>query len=186
MTRLASCVALLVAVAGCRSTAPTTSAVESAAITVFLIRHAETAPDGTRDPGLSDAGHQRAEAYAERFANARLRTVYATEYRRTRETAAPVAEREGIDIVVVPYGAGPLDVYVARLADRVRTLLDAPAFEPAEGVLVVGHSNTTPSLAEALLGRPVSSIAEDEYDRVIGLLVYRDKAVLLPSSADAP
>ena len=184
MTRTFSlCTALLLAFTGCRSTAPTASVPEPEALTVYLVRHAETAPDGTRDPGLSDAGRQRAGAYAERFAHAAMRAVYATEYRRTQETAAPVAEAERLDVTVVPYGSGPLDTYVARLADQVRSRLDAPDFDPGESALVVGHSNTTPALAEALLGQPVPPIAEDEYDRLIGILVFRDHAVLLPPAA---
>lgn len=184
MTRpLTLCAALLVALAGCRSAAPTMSsdvADGPDAVTVFLVRHAETAPDGTRDPGLSDAGRQRAEALAETLRHDRVRAVYATEYRRTQETAAPIARREGVEVTVVPYGSGPLDAYVARLADQIRARLDAPDFEPAEGVVVVGHSNTIPALAEALTGTPVPPIAEDEYSRRIRLLVFRDRAVPLP------
>ena len=186
MTRASALFLVAVSFAGCRSAAPPAPEPGPEAVAVWLVRHAETAPDGTRDPGLSDAGRRRAEAYAARFANARVRAVYATEYRRTQETAAPLARQEGLDVTVVPYGSGPLDVYTQGLVERVRARLDAPDYDDSEGVVVVGHSNTIPALAEALLGAPVPPIAEDEYDRNIGILVFRDHAIPMPRSAESP
>lgn len=131
---------------------------------MVLVRHAETAPDGSRDPGLSAEGHERARRLSALVGDGELRAVYATEYRRTQETAAPVAEGAGVDVTVVPYGAGPLDGYAAAVAALVRQDL---ADDPGGVVLVVGHSNTVPALAEALAGQPVAPIGEAEYDRVV-------------------
>ena len=136
-------------------------------LTVVLVRHAEVTPDGTRDPGLSDAGRQRAAALAADLDG--LVAAYATEYRRTQETATPAAQAAELDVTVVPFGAGPLEAYTAALADRVRA-------HTGGTVLVVGHSNTIPALAEALTGEPVAPIAEDEFDRVIRVVLGPDRA----------
>jgi len=185
MTRATVLLLVALGFAGCRSAAPPTPEPSPGpeGVAVWLVRHAETAPDGTRDPGLSDAGRQRAEDLAHVLRYARVRAVFATEYRRTQETAAPLARQEGLETTVVPYGSGPLDVYTQGLVDRIRARLDAPDYDDSEGVVVVGHSNTIPALAEALLGAPVPPIAEDEYDRRIGILVFRDRAFPMPEDA---
>ena len=145
-----------------------------APLSVFLVRHAETEADGSRNPGLSATGAARATRLAERLAHANLGAAYVTEYRRTQETAAPVAARHGVEVSVVPFGAGPTEAYAARLAMRVRA--DAGRLGAKTGVLVVGHSNTTPALAEALTGRAIPPIAEDEYDRLVTIVVFPDTA----------
>lgn len=132
--------------------------------TVYLARHGETEGD---DPGrwLSDVGWARAEALAERLAGAGIEGIYTTDYRRTRETAAPLAERLGAEPVL--YDPDDLAGFAARLREGLRA---------AGGtVLVVGHSNTTPELVELLGGEPGEPIAEEEHGRL-----YR---VELPSGA---
>lgn len=170
--KLCSFLAVLAILAGCHR--GTADLAEPSGLLVVLVRHAETEPDGTRDPGLSASGRERAGALAQRLGRARVRAVYATEYRRTQETAAPTAAQAGLDVRVVPYGTGPLDAYAARLADEVRGLLSDGSLRAGNVVLVVGHSNTTPALAEAFLGQSVPPIAEDEYDRVITLVLRAD------------
>ena len=146
--------ALLLALGACRTVPP------PALARVVLVRHAETAPDGTRDPGLSAAGRRRADALAARLDG--LVAVFASEYRRTQETAAPAAEAAGLAVTVEPFGGEPMEASVARLAAAVRA-----AAVPGGTVLVVGHSNTVPAVAEALGAGPVAPIAEDEYDREV-------------------
>lgn len=152
---------------------------ESEGLLVVLVRHAETAADGTRDPGLSERGRNRAADLARRLAPLRVRAVYASELRRAQETAAPTARQEGTDVRIVPYGAGPLRTYVERLEAEVRRSLADGRLQAGDAVLVVGHSNTTPALAEALLGHRVPPIAEDEYDRIIGILLRPDGTATL-------
>lgn len=129
---------------------------------VFLVRHAEkTSEKGygpARDPRLTDAGRERAEALARVLAPAGITHVHSTDYRRTRETAAPVAEALGLE--VRRYDARMLESF----ADELR---GAPGRH-----LVVGHSNTTPRLVELLGGQPGGPIAEAwEYDRLYVLFL---------------
>jgi broad specificity phosphatase PhoE len=57
--------------------------------TIFVVRHAEKA-DATKDPDLSEAGRARAEALAKALRDAKIAAIYATEFKRTQQTAAPL------------------------------------------------------------------------------------------------
>ena len=73
--------------------------------TVHLVRHGEVEnPKGIiygRLPGyhLSERGRRQAELVAERLAGADVGTVRASPLERAQETAAPIAERHGVEIV---------------------------------------------------------------------------------------
>ena len=87
--------------------------------------------------------------------------MHSSDYVRTRETAAPVAARLGVEPVV--YDAGDLEALVQRLK--------------AVGGrhLVVGHSNTTPAVVRLLGGEPGTPIEDgDEYDRLYVVTVGVD------------
>ena len=132
------------------SPAPTAGA----AATIYVARHGETEGEG---PGrrLSAAGRSRAEALAARLADAGIERIYTTDLPRTRETAAPIAARLGLE----PELYDPDDL--AGFAAELRR---------ASGVLlVVGHSNTNPELVGLLGGEPGEPIAEDEHDRLYRL-----------------
>lgn len=146
---LAGLLALLVAGAGC-STSPNEAAV--GVTTVYLVRHAEKRSDSP-DPNLTDAGRARAEALAQRLGDASLTAIYTTSFLRTRSTAVPTARVTGID---------PLVYDPRELEDLAQTLRSF-----AGAVLVVGHSNTTPTLAEHLGAPGFGAIDEaTEYDRL--------------------
>lgn len=127
---------------------------------LYLVRHAETAPDGTRDPPLSREGERRARWLGVILSHARLDAVYTTDYRRTRSTAGPAAAAHGVQITV--YDPSDLEGLAHEL--RVR----------AGRVLVVGHSNTTPALVEALGGEPGDPMEESEHDRLYVLVIAGD------------
>lgn len=153
----AACVlsALLALLPGCASMARgPAAAVPPPGATFMLVRHAEKAQDDPRDPGLLPAGEARARRLAEMLANAPLRAVYATPFRRTRLTAAPTADAHGLSIWIHD-PAEPPAITAARLRDTHRDGV----------VLVVGHSNTLPPLAAALCGCDVAPMPESEYGR---------------------
>jgi phosphohistidine phosphatase SixA len=115
--------------------------------TVFLVRHAEKEQDGSRDPALTPAGRERATALADLLEEAGLTAIYATDFRRTRDTAAPLAERLGLPVTL--YGAREL---VGLAAGLKRT--------PGR-YLVSGHSDTTPNLVVLLGGEPGPPFVEE-------------------------
>jgi len=129
---------------------------DPAGVTVYLARHAEKLAGD--DPGLTEAGWGRAWALAEALAEVPLTGVHVTEFKRTRQTAAPLALRKGIEPIVH-------EVRSTGLAAHVRGV----AHEAMRGgcggaVLVVGHSNTVPLIVAELSGRPEAEISELDYD----------------------
>lgn len=130
---------------------------------VVLVRHAEKATDGSRDPLLTDAGRRRAEALLDRLADRPIAAIYATQYRRTQLTAGPLAKARGLTVTVRPAGES-----AASLADVLRRR------HAGQQVLVVGHSNTLPALASALGASDVAGMDESEYDRVMVVVIAPD------------
>ena len=120
--------------------------------TVFLVRHAEKTAEAN-DPQLSEAGTRRAEHLATLLEDANVTAIYSTDFARTRNTAAPLAHAQGLDI---------------RLYDPAKPgqLVDSLNEDPGR-YLVIGHSNTVPDLVERLGGTPGSAMDEKtEYDRL--------------------
>ncbi|MGH7540743.1 MAG: phosphoglycerate mutase family protein, partial [Gemmatimonadota bacterium] len=136
-------------------------AARAPAAVLFLLRHAETltstSGEGRPDPSLSETGRARAQALARALGAAGVTAVWSSAYRRTQETAAPLAAALGLD--VEPYDASRLNEVADALAG-------------GEGrIVVVGHSNTTPRLVELLGGDPGEPIDErTEYDRLYVLI----------------
>jgi phosphohistidine phosphatase SixA len=117
----------------------------------FLVRHAEKA-DQSEDPPLTEQGRLRAEGLARLLKDAGVERIYSSDFTRTRETAAPLADALGLEVVSYDPKA------LSALAD---VLLSSSGRS-----LIVGHSNTTPELAGLLGGAPGPPIPEDEYDRL--------------------
>lgn len=134
--------------------------------TAILLRHAEKdAGSDPKDPALSQAGQERARALQRLLARAGATHLFASEFRRTRETLGPLAEARSLAIDALPAAD------LAGLVDRIRAL-------PAGSVAVVaGHSNTVPALAAALGGTIQDlvsspsgrSLRDDEYARLFVL-----------------
>lgn len=130
----------------------------AAMTTVFVVRHAEKAVDGTKDPALSAAGVAHAARYASLFSTGArgqaLAAVYATEFRRTRQTAEAVARPLGLPVTVLPG------------KDVTGLVEDIKRHYRGTSVLVVGHSNTVPEIIRALGGRQVAAISDADYARL--------------------
>ena len=134
---------------------------------VFVVRHAERASSATPaagsammadDPPLSPAGEQRASRLAVMLAAADIRHIFTSEYRRTKQTAEPIAKQ--LSITPVSIAAKDPDALIARVRG-------------VEGnALTVGHSNTIPDLLKKLGVAEAVTIADDEYDNVF--LVFRN------------
>lgn len=142
---------------GCASQTPAYDA------TYYLVRHAEKTTEKP-DPVLTQEGQNRAQDLADRLSEVPLTAIYSSDYRRTRDTAAPVSDRQGIDVII--YDPRDLEGFAKSLLTQ------------KGHVLVVGHSNTTPQLS-ALLGGPKGEpiIEATEYDRLYVLQRRGDKAV---------
>ena len=136
-----SLVFTLLALAACAATP------EPAPPPTWVMRHLNT-PAGERDPELTPEGQRAALVLANWFRDERPVAIYVSDYRRTRQTAAPLAARLGL----TPILYDPADT--PGLIARVRAT--------AGPVLIVGHSNTVPDIVEQLGGtRPGDLVHAD-------------------------
>lgn len=125
---------------------------QSQAVEIFLVRHAEKTADKD-DPALTDEGQARAILLADMLADAGITAIHSSDYRRTRDTAAPLAAKLGLTVQI--YDPRDLPAMAARLRHS------------GGRHLVVGHSNTTPQLTELLGGDGGAPIIEaTEYNRL--------------------
>ena len=130
-----------------------------ATTTMIFVRHAERAGPSADDPGLTPAGQRRAAELARQLVDADvvagIDAVYSTPYRRTRETAQPVAD--ALDL--------PSNIYDP--SDNEAVLETILKNHKGKIILVVGHSNTLPTLiADLGASKNVPPIAEMEYDNI--------------------
>jgi broad specificity phosphatase PhoE len=128
-------------------------ALASAQKLVFVVRHAERADEPARneqDPLLSAAGTARAARLETMLADAGIRGIYVTQYRRTQDTAKPIATRLKIRPELMPASVSGL-------------VADLKAHHARDVVLLVAHSTTIPAIIKGL-GGPVVSLDESDYD----------------------
>jgi broad specificity phosphatase PhoE len=136
----------------------------NAAPVVFIVRHAEKATTGGKDPDLSVEGKNRADALAHMLKDSQITSVFVTEFKRTQQTAALTARAAQLTPTVVAAND------IGALVEKLRALNG--------NALVVGHGNTIPDLLKALgIATPVS-IPEDNYTEILAVLLG-DTAQLL-------
>lgn len=150
------------------------------ASTVILVRHAEKAgPSG--DVDLSAIGQTRATDLATALAAFPVQGIFTSQYKRTQQTAAPVAARLGLTPVAVPVQGGDARAQAAATATAIRALPTGSA------ALVVGHSNTVGLIVEALGGPKLDDLCDGEYAAMLVLDLSRPSAPrLLRASYGAP
>jgi broad specificity phosphatase PhoE len=136
------------------------SPIAAAGTTIVLVRHAEKSTDDPRDPSLSEAGQRRALSLVAVLMDARVKDIYVTQYKRTRQTAEPIAQAAMISMIERPINAANSATYAQDLASEILTR------SAGKSVLVVGHSNTIPDIVKALSGSAVPPIADADYDRI--------------------
>ncbi|HEX9982418.1 MAG TPA: phosphoglycerate mutase family protein [Thermoanaerobaculia bacterium] len=137
-------------------------AVAAQAGTVIVVRHAEAdaSDPKERNPALSEAGIARAKALLSVAEKAGVKAVYVTQFRRTRETAEPLALALKVPVVTIEVDPQNVAAYAPALAKRIA------AEHPNETVLVVGHSNTVPLIVKELGGSEVPAIEHSQYGKV--------------------
>lgn len=117
-----------------------------ATTTIIFVRNAdvEAAAAANGDPALSVLGRRRAELLADALQDidvvAGVDAIYASEFRRTQQTAAPVARRLELDVRITdPY---QIEDFMAQLLREHK----------GEIVLVVTHGDVLAPLVEELHG----------------------------------
>jgi histidine phosphatase superfamily protein (branch 1) len=141
----------------------------------FLVRHAERAeapapapppstpaagqkgapPHGMMipgDPPLSAAGEQRAAKLAAMLSASGIKAIYTSEFKRTRQTAAPLAQKLNLK----PIMAAAKDP--APLVQQLRQLQG--------NALIVGHADTVPDIMRQLGVAETVTIGDNDYDNL--------------------
>ena len=106
---------------------------------------------------ISEAGRARAESLATILKDAEISAIYTTEFKRTQETAAPLAKALHVEPAVIPAKDG------ASLVAQLRA--------SSGNVLVVGHGNTIPDLLKTLGITTPINIADNDYDNLFVVLM---------------
>jgi broad specificity phosphatase PhoE len=132
---------------------PVTASADGEAVTVFVVRHAEKGPEEP-DPSLTAGGAARANALAHMLGDAGVTRIYASQFKRTQETGAPLAARLGIGVTVID--ARDVPGLVAQLR----------ALPPGTRAVVLSHSNLVPPIVERLTGQLVGDLTDADYDRL--------------------
>lgn len=124
---------------------------------IILVRHGEKAvleSDENPDPELSEAGKQRAERFKEVIGKYRPGAFYSTDYRRTRETISPLAQKRHKEIKIYDPKAP-------------QTLIDDIMKSKTKRFVIAGHSNTIPGLANLLGGKELfRNLNESEFGAI--------------------
>jgi len=147
------------------------AATAAAQQTVFVVRHAEradtaagAAPTMAADPELSDAGRARAESLAAALEDAEVVAIFATEFKRTQATAAPLAKALGLQVTTIS------SKEPAKLIQAVKSA--------GGNVLVVGHSNTVPAIVKDLGVAAPITVGDAEYDNLFVVTIGAAPSVL--------
>lgn len=130
--------------------------------TVIIVRHAEkNIEPNNPDPDLSPAGQARAQEIARIFGDSGVQAIYATQYKRTQQTVAPLANRLGLSVTSID---------AKQSAELTRRILST---NRGQTVFIAGHNNTVPEIVNILSGENFPIIPESEYDNMFIVTMYR-------------
>lgn len=133
---------------------------------IYLVRHAEKADD-SKDPDLSPIGAKRATQLEQILSNKGVDKIYSTNYKRTKQTGTPLAER--INTTIEIFDPSDLPKFAQNMGQAA-----------AGTYLIVGHSNSTPTLVnEILKEEKYTRLDHEEYDKLF--IVDCDKSMTCKS-----
>lgn len=136
----------------------------------ILVRHAEkdTSQAGSTmmqaDPSLTKQGLLRAEKLITVLKKYNIDSIYSTNFIRTISTASPIAKKIGLEINKYDH---------KKLQNFANQILSSSG----KTILVIGHSNTTPSLANLLLKeKKYEALDESVYNKIFIVTIKNGKA----------
>jgi broad specificity phosphatase PhoE len=133
-------------------------------VTIILVRHAEKADGTSQDPELSPAGRERAQRLVKRIGKYRPGAFYSTDFKRTRDTVAPLAAKRKKEV----------KVYDPR---KPQELISQIMNSKTKRFVVAGHSNTVPGLANLIAKKELFKNLDDSEYAVIWLLRMKNGKV---------
>ena len=140
------------------------SYMDPGATTFIIIRHAER-ENADADCNLSTDGISRAETLKHVLTAANVNAIYTTPYKRTKQTAEPLALAK--KIMISEYSTRtPYQELIQEILSK----------HQGKVVVIVGHSNTIPQLLKVLSNdSPVSELEDGEFDNLF-IVNYTTKA----------
>ncbi|WP_345167958.1 phosphoglycerate mutase family protein [Algibacter aquimarinus] len=134
--------------------------------TFYFIRHAEK--DRTditnKNPKLNEKGLLRAEKWSQVFKNVAFDAIYSTNYHRTKLTAAPTAKQNNLEVIIYNSNAIDINKFLKENAGK--------------NVLVVGHSNSTPSFVNKILkNKTYKQIDDNNNANLYTVTVFNDTII---------
>jgi len=130
-----------------------------ATTTIIFVRHAEQTAIEEDDPSLSVAGKRRVAELTRQLVDADvvagIDAIYATPFKRSQETVQPIAD--ALSLPIRAYDAEDTNQVLKKILRKHKGKI----------ILVVGHSNTLPTLIANLgASKKVPRIAEGEFDNI--------------------
>lgn len=128
---------------------------------IILVRHAEkdVSPNAVKaDPDLTSEGYLRAQKFYETIKKYNPQRIYSTNYRRTRFTVSPLADNilPKYRLMVEAYNPSEPEAFVQTLLNQT-----------TKCIVVAGHSNTVPQLANLLLKQTkYKDLPDSEYGKI--------------------
>lgn len=131
--------------------------------TYYFIRHAEkdTQNPDNEDPELTEAGIERAQKWAEAFREVEFDLIFSSNYKRTLNTAKPIADSQEKEIEFF----------------NTEKLNDEGFQQKTKGktVLVVGHSNLNPEFVNYIIQEEkYEDLDEKEYGSLFIAIIHPD------------
>ena len=133
--------------------------------TIYLVRHAEKADFPQDDPPLTEAGRARAQELAIVLRQAGIELILTTDYQRTRQTVEPLALLLGLEPEIYQIDPEYREESLEWLAKQIVSQ------QAGKTIVISGHSNTTPKLAERLGAGTLPEFSETEYDNLLMVTV---------------
>lgn len=138
---------------------------ENAVTKIIIVRHAEKADDGTKNPPLSDEGLQRAERLSSMLSDLKIDLLYATPFLRTNQTLTPLSKNFGIAI----------ESYEASDATFAEQLLQK---NKGKTIVIAGHSNSSPTLVNRLIKKEMYQKLDESVFSKIWILTFKGNELI--------
>lgn len=123
--------------------------------TFILLRHAEKGNDGTDDPDLNPEGVERSKRIAAMLKNTSVDAIYSTKYKRAKNTVVHLAGEKGLAVTL----------YEPLKSEEIDKMLSK---HPGGTIVVSGHSNTIPWMANQLVGKEeFKNYPDSEYGNIL-------------------
>lgn len=137
---------------------------EEGAKIIYLIRHAEKDTLPKTNPILTEAGYERSYRLAQIFKKTRLDAIYSTLYNRTMHTVDSLGTTKGL----------ATNIYQPK--DLKQLGIDINESKEMNRVIIAGHSNTTPAMANVLIEEKVieAGFHESDYDNFLVVNILPD------------